>query len=224
MNGIALSVLDSNQEGHTVFYPLLSNNARAQRNSAAVYPSITQEQALYNSETNAFVIVGGCSAGPLNQGDALYPRAKVFPSEEVTAGVLTIASTVNQRYAAAMETKAFEFARATVPHTAAFGQPTLGGLQWMNKPAIEMVFAEAPTLRILLQEAIERLRLFFAEGLITVETSSDPDEPGPTTLVLRIKTCKAFGEARAAWKHFNEEWWLPNYYRGENRVCILLDF
>lgn len=96
-------------------------------------------------------------------------------------------------------------------------------LEWLNKGEIESVIEGLPAIRALISEACSQLSVLFPGDRITLKSSADPEE-GLNTLVLKVKTSKQFDEASELWQHFNEKWWLPNYDRGEDRLCILLDF
>jgi hypothetical protein len=96
--------------------------------------------------------------------------------------------------------------------------------EYLNQSEIDAVMLESPGLRSLVDEACAVLFEAFKGDAISLRSSTDPEQPGKDTLVLKVKTSKDYDEAIEVWQRFNEEWWIPNYDRGDDRFCILLDF
>jgi len=104
------------------------------------------------------------------------------------------------------------------PHA---GAPSL---RWLNPSDITKIFDQKPELRELVNEAYGQLSSRFDGAQLTLRSSSDPAEECPDTLVIKVSTTLEYDAADQLWQSFNEEWWLPNYDRSEDRLSILLDF
>lgn len=97
-------------------------------------------------------------------------------------------------------------------------------LVWLNTTDIQSVLDEVPTLKSLVDEAYNHLSKLFPNEEITLRASRDPEEASPDVLVIKVTTNKEFDEADSLWQSFTNDWWLPNYDRGGDRLTILLDF
>jgi len=105
-----------------------------------------------------------------------------------------------------------------------FGRGTQPELQWLDPAGIESVIAETESLRALIDESYAQLCEIFRGDTVTLRSSVDPDEPSSRRLVIKVKTSKDFENASELWKRFNDDWWLPNFDRADDKLCILMDF
>ncbi|MGH9844555.1 MAG: hypothetical protein ACREEM_38020 [Blastocatellia bacterium] len=95
----------------------------------------------------------------------------------------------------------------------------------MRKPEVVKSFLEENDFLIpLIGEASEKLAEYFgAETPQILEVIFHPDD-GSTELFLFIQVEPAISNARARLDRFDEDWWLGEMYRSQNKIVISLEF
>jgi hypothetical protein len=104
------------------------------------------------------------------------------------------------------------------------GLDEIQGLYTAKGRAEVLAFLEAhPALVPLLLEAAPQLQAYFPDGRLSIERTSDPEEP-IEQLFVAATTGLPFEEARDRLRQFDHSWWLKNRVRAQGKLCIDVEF
>jgi hypothetical protein len=95
-----------------------------------------------------------------------------------------------------------------------------------RKGARELLLQSPWAIRSLVMDAFERIPRYFGDtARFALERFVDPEEAAEEPLLyLVVGTTLSASEARDALDRFDEEWWLDNVDRGQNRIHLSLEF
>lgn len=96
-------------------------------------------------------------------------------------------------------------------------EPRIAG---SDAPGVSRLLREDPNLPALLGEAADQILRFIPDARLSVAIREDPDYGDDEQLFLGVSTALEEGEALAALRRFDQEWWVHHVARARGLLCI----